>query len=148
LAKRKPVKEIKLDKKDKLAIVRGYLIQYPDYHKYGYNKALRLHIAKKYGIKINEVDISRYIKQVKKEWNEEKNILVTKKEIISAFQNIYETAKRPDIKIKILQEIGKIEGIYIEKIETEDKTKKVDLSKLSEEELLKLQELQKRIYEN
>lgn len=121
MAKRAEVKEIKLDKKSKLAIVRGYLIEHPDFHRYGYNKKLQEYFLKKYGVRTDPSEISRAIKQVKEEWQKEKNVLITKNEIISALQKLYESTKQEFMKLKILQEINKLEGLYIDHIQADIK---------------------------
>jgi hypothetical protein len=103
----------KLSKKEKLAIVRDIIIKMPNYRKYGFNRAVINIFKKNHGITISDRDISEYIKDVEKQWQEADDIKTSKAQLKEMLMNVYETHKIfPHAQIRSLREIGKLDGHY------------------------------------
>ena len=98
--------------------IRTSLIRNPDYQKYGYNKQLIKSIEKNLSITLTDSCISKHIKKVKEDFAKEQEIQVSKIELINMYMSMYTNKKSSNSdRIRILQEIGKLEGHYVEKVE-------------------------------
>lgn len=119
------VKEI--SKEDRKALIRDVMIRYPDYKRFGYNRKIIMLIANETGdinketkkplgngIRLEDYEVSRFIKEIEKEWQKEDTIKISKKQIVDMQIGLYESK---DAKIKdkrmILQDIAKITGNFI-----------------------------------
>jgi hypothetical protein len=109
------VKEI--SKEDRKALIRDVMIRYPDYKRFGYNRkiiALIEQETSKEGGKavvLEDYEVSRFIKEIEKEWQKDDEIKFSKKRIIDMQVGLFESK---DAKVKdkrmILQDIAKITG--------------------------------------
>lgn len=124
--KKKPVIPVKLTKKEKVSIVRKLVSNMPNYREYGFNRAVIKVFQEAYGVTIKDCDISKYLKEIEKSWQESKNILVTKQQLKDMLMRIYQNnSDTPHAQIKSLQEIGKLDGHYIEKVQHSGETSQV-----------------------
>lgn len=99
-----------LTKKDIMAIIRDIIIKRPDYKKYGFNKTISENLKSQFNINLPNNDVSRYIKDIEKEWESAKAIIITKRQIVEMLQDLYEESKNEFAMIKILREISELEG--------------------------------------
>lgn len=111
---KKAIEKGKLSKKDKLAIVRYYMIENPCVKRYGYNKGIITLFKKKYKIVITDDAVSRLKAEVDEELLKENDIKEGRTKILEMFKNLYEEAERINDKRLILVEIAKIEKLYEE----------------------------------
>lgn len=108
---------MEFSKKDKLKIVRDIMIRMPDINKYGYNKEVIEIVNKKFGFKLTDSYVSRLISEVRREWAENTEKYMSKKELIDRLIDLLGKCKTIFEQRAILQEIGKLEGHYVLKFE-------------------------------
>jgi hypothetical protein len=109
------VKEI--SKEDRKALIRDVMIRYPDYKRFGYNRKIialiKAETSKDGGkaVVLEDYEVSRFIKEIEKEWQKDDEIKFSKKRIIDMQVGLFESK---DAKVKdkrmILQDIAKITG--------------------------------------
>ena len=125
----------KLSHKDKIAIVRDALISKPRYWAYGWNRALIKFFRDKFEVNMSDKVMSELKDSTLKQMETDKNILISREKLIEMHTRIVEESTNAIDKARSLIEIGKLEGLYEEKIKVNR-----GIADLSEEELLKLKE--------
>jgi hypothetical protein len=107
----------KLSRKNRLKIVRDILLTRPDYKKYGFNRQAIKLIQEKFNYKVTDAEMSKLIRIVEEQWETESSIRIGKTKVLEMYTDIFEKSEDPWVKLKTLQEIGKISGLYIEKLQ-------------------------------
>jgi len=139
----------KLSAEDKKKIIRDFLLRFPDYTRYGYNRALIVFIYGKYKVKLKDAYVSKLLSSVIEEMNNATTRMISRNRMVKMHLANYEN---PDSDTKekraILTEIGKLEGTYDpERIEHSGEIiskQEIDLSKLSIEELEFLNKIKRK----
>jgi hypothetical protein len=117
----------KLSPEDKKSIVRDFMLKFPDTKVYGYKTTIQKHFKEKHKTDISIGGVCRIIDRIEEEFSKVKSVLVSKTKLISQYQMLLHQAlnvkkgQKPNVDsaIKILREIGKLEGHYIERIKSD-----------------------------
>ncbi len=108
----------RLTKKEIMSIIRDTILKRPDYKKYGFNRSIIESLKSIYDITVTDPNISKYIKDIEKEWQDAKTTVITKQQIVDHYKDLFEDGdSNVFAKINILREIGKLEGHYVERTE-------------------------------
>jgi hypothetical protein len=131
----------KLTPEEKKAIVREFMLKFPDTNTFRYNKKIIDYVEKHIGVTLTDTNVSRIIKRIEDEFSKSTQMIMTKNKLIDLHISLYQVAlknKKVTDAIRVLREIGKLEGHYIERIKTDTFNFNVnDISKEDEERLRK-----------
>jgi hypothetical protein len=132
-AKEKALKGERLTADERRAIIRDYMLEFPRVKRYGYNKAIMQEFYKNFEIKVAEKVVSEDIKFIQEEWKNIKEVLYTKTKIIEMLERLAERPIKEELKLNIIREIGKIEGIVKDNVDLH-----TGITDLSEDDLREL----------
>ena len=129
----------KLTADERRAIIRDYMLEYPRIERYGYNKALIKFFRDNFKVNIGTDVISQDIANINDQMMNSKAVLYSKEKVIKMYERIAEKAIKPELKIAILKEIAKIEGISKDNVAVAVSGGITDINTIAELEEIKKQ---------
>jgi len=113
-------KRQRISKKEKKDIIRDIVKKYPNYRRYGFLVVLQDFFKAEYKLRLSKPYVSQLLKEVIEDWSREKETIYSKRQILESLARLYEKAEEAGSigeQRRILTDIAKIEGVYIERHE-------------------------------
>ena len=120
-----------LSPEDVRKIIRGIMIQKPNYDRYGYNQAVIKLFKENYNYDLDSEMVNYYKKQVIEDWNIEEENRWTKKKMVQVLENEFsQDGLKVHDKMEIVDRISEIEGIASPKPGTESNPLAVEILRI------------------